>query len=90
MADVKPLVIGSDGIKKELSSSDSMLIPLLSSAPAGNPPSGYVYLYGLTSDTSIYQKNSSGTITVLTGGAGGGGGLTFQEVLRMKTILNNM
>lgn len=90
MADVKPLVIGSDGIKKELSSSDSMLIPLLSSAPSGNPPSGYVYLYGLTSDTSIYQKNSSGTITILTGGAGGGGGLAFQDTLRLNVILKNI
>ena len=52
------------------------------------PPSGEQIIY-TKGDGKVYNINSSGTITELTNVAGGGG-LTFQEVLRVKTILNNL
>ena len=53
------------------------------------PPSGEQIIY-TKGDGKVYNINSSGTITELTNVAGGGGGLTFQEDLRVKTILNNL
>ena len=53
------------------------------------PPSGEQIIY-TKGDGKVYNINSSGTITELTNVAGGGGGLSFQEVTRVKIILNNI
>lgn len=53
------------------------------------PPSGEQIIY-TKGDGKVYNINSSGTITELTNVAGGGGGLSFQEVRRVKIILNNI
>lgn len=53
------------------------------------PPSGEQIIY-TKGDGKVYNINSSGTITELTNVAGGGGGLSFQEVMRVKIILNNL
>ena len=77
MADVKPITLSSTGKKGEYSASDTMLFPLLSAHPSTNPPNGYVYVYGLTTDKHIYQKTDVGTIIDLAAvGAGGGDALT--------------
>ena len=52
------------------------------------PPSGEQIIY-TKGDGKVYNINSSGTITELTNVAGGGG-LSFQEVMRVKIILNNI
>ena len=52
------------------------------------PPSGEQIIY-TKGDGKVYNINSSGTITELTNVAGGSG-LTFQEVMRVKIILNNI
>lgn len=87
MADVKPLVFNSGGDIKELGVNDTLVFPLLSSAPVSNPPTGYVYVYGLTTDKSIYQKDSLGSITIITGGAGSGGGLTHPQVMSRVSLM---
>lgn len=51
------------------------------------PPSGEQIIY-TKGDGKVYNINSSGTITELTNVAGGG--LSFQEVMRVKIILNNI
>ena len=53
------------------------------------PPSGEQIIY-TKGDGKVYNINSSGTITELTNFAGWGGGLSFQEVMRVKIILNNI
>ena len=53
------------------------------------PPSGEQIIY-TKGDGKVYNINSSGTITELTNVAVGGGGLSFQEVMRVKIILNNL
>ena len=53
------------------------------------PPSGEQIIY-TKGDGKVYNINSSGTITGLTNVAGGGGGLSFQEAMRVKIILNNI
>ena len=53
------------------------------------PPSGEQIIY-TKGDGKVYNINSSGTITELTNVAGGGGGLSSQEVMRVKIILNNI
>ena len=53
------------------------------------PPSGEQIIY-TKGDGKVYNINSSGTITELTNVAGGRGGLSFQEVMRVKIILNNI
>lgn len=53
------------------------------------PPSGEQIIY-TKGDGKVYNINSSGTITELTNVAGGGGGLSFQEAMRVKIILNNI
>lgn len=88
MADVKPIVQKASGEKSELSSSDVLTIPVITAHPSGNAPSGYVYLYALNSDNHFYQKDDTGVIIDL-GAGGGGSGLTFNESLRLRTILNN-
>lgn len=67
---------------KQIFFKQEISIPLLSSPPSGNPLSGFVYLYGLTTDKHIYQKDENGVIIDLgASGGGGGGGLTEQQVL---------
>jgi hypothetical protein len=88
MADVKPLVINATGQIKEYSSSDAMLVPLLVVHPTSTPPVGYVYLYALTADKDMYQKDSDSVTTNLTA-SGGGGGLSYRQVRRLQTIHNN-
>lgn len=64
------------------------IVELLTDPPT--PPSGEEIIYAKT-DGKIYRINSSGIITEMTNVAGGGGGgLTFQEILRIKNILNNI
>ena len=53
------------------------------------PPSGEQIIY-TKGDGKVYNINSSGTITELTNVAGQGGGISFQEVVRVKIILNNI
>ena len=53
------------------------------------PPSGEQIIY-TKGDGKVYNINSSGTMTELTNVAGGGGGLSFQEAMRVKIILNNI
>jgi hypothetical protein len=89
MANVKPVVLKSNGDKSELSSVDTLTIPTISANPIVSPPTGYVYLYALASDNNFYQMNSSGVIINLAS-SGGGSGLNFQEIIRLKVILNNI
>lgn len=70
MADVKPIVIKIDGNKTELSNSDNLMFPLLSGHPVSNPSPGYLYIYGLSGDKSMYQKDETGTVTKLTNNTG--------------------
>ncbi len=63
------------------------IVELLTDPPT--PPSGEEIIYAKT-DGKVYRKNSSGLVTEMTNVAGGGGGLSFQEVLRIKNILNNI
>jgi hypothetical protein len=72
MANVKPIVLNSSGVLEELSSSNTLIIPTLASHPGTNAPSGFVYIYSLTSDNSVYQKDSAGTVTKLTNDSSGG------------------
>ena len=46
--------VGQDGALK---------IPVLAGDPSGNPPAGFIYLYG--KGTGVYSKNSSGTVVAL-------------------------
>lgn len=61
---------------------DEIAIAEQSSAP-GTPPSGYQYVYPKT-DGKMYAKNSSGVETEITSG-----GITFEEVMRIKSIFTN-
>ena len=54
-----------------------------------SPTSGFQRLYP-KSDGKMYAKNSSGIETEITNVVGGGGGLSFQEIMRIKTIMNNI
>lgn len=65
---------------------DEIAIAEQSSAP-GTPPSGYQYVYPKT-DGKMYAKNSSGVETEITNSASGGG-ITFEEVMRIKSIFTN-
>jgi hypothetical protein len=85
MSNVKIVTIDTTGQRKELSSSDLLTIPVISSAPAGNPPAGHVYLYALDSDNHFYQKDDAGVIVDL---GASGSGLTHQQVLRLARINN--
>lgn len=53
------------------------------------PPSGFQRMYPKT-DGKWYAKNSSGIEREITNTIGGGGGLSFQEIMRLKTIMNNI
>lgn len=68
---------------------DEITIAEQSSDPA-LPPSGFQNIYPKT-DGKIYSQNASGLVTDLTlGSSGGGGDYSYQDVLRLKTILNNI
>lgn len=89
MANVKPIVIKQNGHKTELSELDNLVIPLITAHPVSFPPTGFMFIYALSSDNNFYQMNSLGVTTNLASG-GGSSGLTFQETLRINTILNNI
>lgn len=41
----------------------ALKIPVLAGDPSGNPPAGFIYIYG--KGTGVYSKNSSGTVVAL-------------------------
>ena len=55
-------------------------------APVGNAPLGYVYLYVDDSDGALKTKDSSGNILVLGSGGGGGGGSSGSNFYDELTI----
>lgn len=58
MADVKALVFTTSGIKKELNSTDYLLIPDVSAHPTVAPSAGNIYLYSYGG--KLWEMNSSG------------------------------
>lgn len=76
-----PLVTDVNQLQSNITAMLTGIAPytLLASDPAGNPASGYIYLYFKT-DKKLYKKDSAGTVTEI--GAGGGGsayGTVFQS-----------
>ena len=59
-ADAKGFAIGG---ATSVGQDGALKIPVLAADPSGNPPAGFIYLYG--KGTGVYSKNSSGTVVAL-------------------------
>jgi hypothetical protein len=62
------VVLDANGTLDDTLFPDIRKIKEVATAPSGNPPSGYIYLYVLASDKHLYQKDSEGVITDLAAG----------------------